>query len=168
MWLEVPRYYTPVAAFRQSDCPEVKKYPSSLSLGWDYSEECSAPVLSSPSVIELQLFIVADMRVCMHAQSCPILCSPPGSSVHGIFQARILECVTISSSKGFSQPRDRTRISCVSCIEVKLHKLKVQPSRRLPSLQTPAASLGILRPLSCLISWLQITMPSDSVIRQNN
>ena len=115
VWLEVPRCYTPVAAFRQSDCPEVKKYPSSLCLGWDYSEECSAPALSSPSVIELQLFIVADMRVCTHAQSCPVLCSPPGSSVHGIFQARILECVTISSSKGSSQPRDQTCVSCVSC-----------------------------------------------------
>ena len=32
----------------------------------------------------------------------PILCSPPGSSVHGISQARILECVAISSSRGSS------------------------------------------------------------------
>ena len=39
--------------------------------------------------------------------------SPPGSSVHGIFQARILEWVAISSSRRSSQPRDRT---CVSCI----------------------------------------------------
>ena len=43
-------------------------------------------------------------------------CSPPGSSVHGTFQARILEWVTISFSRGSSQPRDRTRISCVSCM----------------------------------------------------
>ena len=40
--------------------------------------------------------------------------SPPGSSVHGIFQARILEWVTISSSQGSSRPRDRTHISCIS------------------------------------------------------
>ena len=33
-------------------------------------------------------------------------CSPPGSSVHGIFQARILEWTAISSSRGFSQPKD--------------------------------------------------------------
>ena len=39
-----------------------------------------------------------------------------GSSVHGIFQARILEYIAISSSRGSSQPRDRTHISCVSCI----------------------------------------------------
>ena len=38
--------------------------------------------------------------------------SPPGSSVHGIFQARILEWVAISSSKGSSQPRDQTLVYC--------------------------------------------------------
>ena len=42
-------------------------------------------------------------------------CSPLGSSVHGIFQARILEWVAISSSRGSSQPRDGNHISCVSC-----------------------------------------------------
>ena len=40
-------------------------------------------------------------------------CSPPGSSVHGIFEARILEQVAISFSRGSSRPRDQT---CVSCI----------------------------------------------------
>ena len=39
-------------------------------------------------------------------------CSPPGSSVHGILQARILEWVAISSSSGPSWPRDWTRVSC--------------------------------------------------------
>ena len=52
------------------------------------------------------------------AQSCPTLCdpmdcSPPGSSVHRIFQTRILEWVAISSSRGSSQSRDQTRISCI-------------------------------------------------------
>ena len=53
------------------------------------------------------------------SQSCLILwdlgdCSTPGSSVHGILQARILECVAISSSKGSSQPRDLTQVSCIA------------------------------------------------------
>ena len=39
---------------------------------------------------------------------------PPGSSVHGIFQARILEWVAISSSRGYSLPRDRTLVSCIA------------------------------------------------------
>ena len=41
----------------------------------------------------------------------PVDCSPPGSSVCGIFQARILERVAISFSRGSSQPRDRTQVS---------------------------------------------------------
>ena len=50
--------------------------------------------------------------------SCPTLCdlmdySPPGSSVHGIFQARMLEWVAIFFSRGSSQPRDETHVSCV-------------------------------------------------------
>ena len=55
----------------------------------------------------------------MHAQSrlthCdPLGCNPPGSSVHGIFQARILEWAAISSSRGSSQPRDRTQVSYIA------------------------------------------------------
>ena len=44
----------------------------------------------------------------------PIDCSPPGSSVHGILQARILEWVAISFFKGSSQLRDRTWVSCIA------------------------------------------------------
>ena len=40
-------------------------------------------------------------------------CSPPGSFIHGISQARILEWAAISFSRGSSQPRDRTPISCI-------------------------------------------------------
>ena len=43
-------------------------------------------------------------------------CSPLDYSVHGIFQARILDWVAISSFRGSSQSRDWTRVSCVSCI----------------------------------------------------
>ena len=41
-------------------------------------------------------------------------CNPPGSSVHGILQARILEWVAIPSSRGYSQPRDQTPVSCIA------------------------------------------------------
>ena len=58
------------------------------------------------------------MRVLV-TQSCLILCdpmdcSPPGSPVHGILQARIQEWVAISFSKGFSWPRDQTQVSCIA------------------------------------------------------
>ena len=54
------------------------------------------------------------------AESCstlcnPIDCRPPGSSVHGISQARILEWVAISFSRGSSWSRDWTHVACVSC-----------------------------------------------------
>ena len=53
------------------------------------------------------------------AQSCPALCdpmdcSPPGSSVHGILQARILEWEDIPFFRGYSQPKDRTQVSCTA------------------------------------------------------
>ena len=41
-------------------------------------------------------------------------CNLPDSSIHAIFQARILEWVAISFSKGSSQPRNRTHVSCIS------------------------------------------------------
>ena len=53
-------------------------------------------------------------------QSCPALCSPmdwspPGSSVHGILQARILERVVVPITRGSSQPREQTHVSSISC-----------------------------------------------------
>ena len=55
--------------------------------------------------------------LCMRA-SCfslcnPMDCSQPGSSVHGILQARVLEWVTIPISRGYSWPRDWTQVSCL-------------------------------------------------------
>ena len=51
-------------------------------------------------------------------QSCltsdPKDCSPPGSSVHGIFQARILEWVAFPFSRGSSRLRDGTQVSCIA------------------------------------------------------
>ena len=62
--------------------------------------------------------------VCVRARAlCSVmsLCdpmdySPPGSSVHGVLQARIVGWFAISSSRGSSRSRDRTHSSCISCI----------------------------------------------------
>ena len=57
---------------------------------------------------------------CLVAQSCRILCDPilysPDSSVRRILQARTLEWVVISSSRGSSRPRDQAHVYCVPCI----------------------------------------------------
>ena len=77
-------------------------------------------------ISEFQLNIIIDfqltMCVCVQSlQLClilcdPVDCSPPGSSVHGILQARILEWVAMPFSMRSSQSRNRTRVSWISCI----------------------------------------------------
>ena len=65
--------------------------------------------------------MMGNLCICVWAQPCPnpwdpiMDCNPPGSSVHGIFQAKILEWVAMSSSRRSSWPRDWTRISYASC-----------------------------------------------------
>ena len=72
-------------------------------------------------------------------QSCltlckPMDCSPPGSCVHGTLQARILEWVAISFSRGYSPPRDRTCVSCIGrWIILPLYHLILGFPRRLSS-----------------------------------
>ena len=75
------------------------------------------------------------MYACSVAKSYLILCNPmdcnpPVPSVHGIFQARILEWVTIFSSTGSSQPRCRTYVSCTGKW-ILYHRAKEVPTERL-------------------------------------
>ena len=70
------------------------------------------------------------------AQSCPTLCdpldcSPPGSSVHGILQARILEWAAISFSRGSSWPRHRTQVSCIAGRRFNLWATREAPEEEL-------------------------------------
>ena len=79
---------------------------SSLIVHWTIRP----PILSDQDSVHKTLWVCAQPL-----QSCPTVCdpmdcSPPGSSVHGILQARILEWVTMSSSRGSSLLRDRTCI----------------------------------------------------------
>ena len=80
------------------------------------SWRCVEQFLVPPSTLEActqSAVCVCGQRLQLHPTLCdPMDCSPPGSSVHGILQARILEWV---ASRGSSQPRDRTRVSCIFC-----------------------------------------------------
>ena len=65
---------------------------------------------------ELSHFQFSSVHFSSVVQSCltlcdPLDCSPPGSSIHGILQARVLEWVAISFSRGSSRPRDQTQVS---------------------------------------------------------
>ena len=70
--------------------------------------------------INVYIWIHIYTCVCVCAQLCPIIfnplnCNSLGSSTHGIFQAWILEWVSVSSSRGYSQPWDQTTVACVLC-----------------------------------------------------
>ena len=83
---------------------------------------CVLSIISPKSITFLPLCYLRDKKqtcVCSVGQLCPALCnlmdcSLPGSSVHGIFQARILEWVAIPFSRASSQPRDWTQVSCIA------------------------------------------------------
>ena len=60
----------------------------------------------------LPLFIHSVAKLCL-ILCHPVDCSPPGSSVHGILQARILEWFALSASIGSCCPRDQTQASCI-------------------------------------------------------
>ena len=84
------------------------------------SHGCLPPVTVSARGL-LCVCVCVCVCVCSVTQLCLTLCdlmecSPPGSSAHGISQARILEWIAISFSRGSPQTRDQTCISWVSCI----------------------------------------------------
>ena len=78
----------------------------SLSSIWDCKEQISLEYVPGKEKGKWSPLAVSD-------SFDPMDCRLPGSSVHGIFQARVLEQVAISSSRRSSQPRDWTRVSCI-------------------------------------------------------
>ena len=92
--------------------PWTVTYQAPQSMEFSRQEYWSGLPLPSPTFSD-------ELKWSEVAQSCPTLCDPmncslPGSSIHGVFQARVLEWVAISSSRGSSQPRDWTRVSRIA------------------------------------------------------
>ena len=85
-----------------------------------YLWKFSVHIQLKPSLKDFEHYLQFKSFVCsLSYKLCPSLCnpmdySPPDSPVHGIFQAKILESVTIFFSRGSSRPRDQTCISCIS------------------------------------------------------
>ena len=99
---------------------------SSVHKRTPYSNKTKGIIAGPPSAFLTERHCLC-VYVCVHTCVCvcvhsvltlcdPMNCSPPVSSVHGIFQARILEWVAIFFYMGSSQPRDRTGISCISYV----------------------------------------------------
>ena len=80
------------------------QFPFRLDWMWSLS-----PVLTLPLSALCVSVTQSGLTLCD-----PMDCSPPSSSVPGILQARILGWVAIFFSKGFSRPRDQTRVSCIA------------------------------------------------------
>ena len=98
---------------------------ASLTSFWSqpWSQAGQNQIQASPvcSLVTSQASVFSSRKRSNDAQSCstlcnPMDCNPSGSSIHGILQAKILERVAISSSRGSSRSRGQTCISEVSCI----------------------------------------------------
>ena len=101
--------------------PWTVAHQAPLSMGFSRQEYWSGLPFPSPfpyfTFVQMKSHCLYLVLCCL--QSCltfcdPMDCNPPGSSVHGISQARILEWVTISFSRGSSQLRDQTHVSCLA------------------------------------------------------
>ena len=99
--------------------PQTAAHQAPPSLGFSRQEHWSGlplPVTCSHQLSNSLKDTDQGLKWSEVAQSCPTLCDPmdcslPGSSVHEVFQSRILQWVAISFSRGSSRPRDRTRVS---------------------------------------------------------
>ena len=118
------RSYPSLILLRQSDSPARQCHYITLlnkpQVGPHFSGgEMASRVLYKPPILSpfsaptlpVSLVVLGKVRRGLVAHLCPTLCNPmdysvPGSSVHGIFQARMLEWVAISSSRASSRPRD--------------------------------------------------------------
>ena len=103
--------------------PKCGPWTSSIRITWKFFRRAELWAQTSRiSELMLTSVLVPSVCVCVCALSClfvsplynPMDSSLPGSSVHGIFQARILEWVAISFSRGSSQPRNRTHVSHIA------------------------------------------------------
>ena len=93
--------------------------PWRCRVGHDWATELKYWLKTKFNWVNLKTWLVLfkDVCVCLVTQSCLTLCdprdcSPPGSSVCEILQVRTLEWVAMPSSRGSSQPRDRTQVFC--------------------------------------------------------
>ena len=94
--------------------PGVLQFMGSQRVGHDWVTELN----STGKTWDISNSTLGGLLFVLVAQSCltlcnPMSCSPPGSSIHGVLQARILEWIAIPFSRRSSQPRDWTWVSCI-------------------------------------------------------
>ena len=133
-----------------------RRQPTRLSRPWD------SPGKNTGMGRHFLLHCMKVKRESEVAQSCLTLCDPmdcslPGSTIHGIFQARVLEWAAISFSRGSSQHRDQIHVSCTADSLVQFSRSLVFNSLRPqePQHTRPPCPLPIARvyPNSYPLSW---------------
>ena len=108
-WIVQQKIFPGVGKSKGSECTrirfiETRRHPEMPhTLKWNIARERAD--------LQLKIDITCYSRVKV-AQLCPTLCDPMDYIVHGILQARILEWVAFPFSRGSSQPRDQTQVSC--------------------------------------------------------
>ena len=155
LWWVVQLFYSISQCYHNKD--KVHNICDALELSKNQPHSLVSGKLSSMKLVK-----VAQLYSTLHN---PMGCSPPGSSVHGILQARILEGVAFPFSRDSSRPRDRTRVTCIACrfftiwaTRVALWNLFLVPKRlgtavwrkrnRLRDYQIPQDGTGSLRRFS--------------------
>ena len=98
---------TQLVTFHHKSSWKVKPLYGQWLFSFWYNDSSFQRTLNKYTMLSFSPWVVSD------SFETPWTCNPPGSSVHGISQARILERVAISFSRGSSWPRDRGSISCI-------------------------------------------------------
>ena len=90
-------------------CRNVKGVQMNLSIKQKWSYRCRKQTYVDQKVEKVKVKSLSHVQLCD-----PMDCGLQDSSIHGVFQARELEWVAISFSRGSSQPRDQTCVSCIA------------------------------------------------------
>ena len=106
------------------------------------------------------------------AQSCLTLCDPmdcsqPGSFVQGIFQAKVLEWIAISFSRGSSQPRDRTRVSALQAEALPSEPPCLNPSPKVTNIPQDQISTPLLWNIWSVASFQFVLKPMTNSYNQD-
>ena len=117
-----------------SSCPHSFPASRSFPMSWLFSSGGQSIGVSA-SVLPMH----AGLCCAKSLQSCPTLCNPmecslPGSAVHRIIQARILEWVVVPISRGSSQPRYQTQVACIEGGFLTIWATWEVPSNQYPGL----------------------------------
>ena len=105
-WFPRQEYWSGLPFASLADLPNQEMEPESLK-----SLALARGFFTTSATWEALLLTWSEVKV---TQLCPTLCNPVGYAVYGILQARILEWVAFPFSRGSSQPRDQTQVSCIA------------------------------------------------------